>query len=228
METKTEDHHHVLILGATNTCGLILIKAIHNLGHSLTLYVRGQSKLPESIISSECVEVIQGELSDINGLKAAASCGADIFICVAGPTWGRREGKPITKALQNLYPLLLAAGTYKRLFTLSMPFFTAPEDGFSLKWFIIKNGLVRTLGGDIYKETRGMAEETINLGNKIKWTVVRVPYLCRERSSKKFFREKIENVNECFAGDPKFRDKLHLGGVPLAHWIMRELEEEKW
>ncbi|RKF73002.1 hypothetical protein GcM3_095032 [Golovinomyces cichoracearum] len=91
MKTKTEDHHHILVLGATGTFGLILIQFIHNLGHTLTLYMCGQSKLPESIVSSECVEVIQGELSDVDGLEIAASCGADVFICVAVPTWGRRE-----------------------------------------------------------------------------------------------------------------------------------------
>ncbi|RKF76104.1 hypothetical protein GcC1_074026 [Golovinomyces cichoracearum] len=228
MKTKTEDHHHILVLGATGTFGLILIQFIHNLGHTLTLYMCGQSNLPESIVSSECVEVIQGELSDVDGLEIAASCGADVFICVAVPTWGRPEGKPITKDLHKLYPLLLAAGTYKRLFFLTAPFFPAPEDGFCLKWFIIKNGLGRTLGGDTYKETRGMAQETINLGKKIKWTVIRVPNLCRERPSKKFFRDTNEKANVCFAGDFKFRNKLHLGRVSLAMWIMRELEEEQW
>ena len=86
------DKHHILLLGGTGICGLIFTQAALEAGHKLTLYVRTPSKIPTDLSSNADLVVIQGELGDVEGLKKAANCGADIFICLAGPTLGRREG----------------------------------------------------------------------------------------------------------------------------------------
>jgi nucleoside-diphosphate-sugar epimerase len=90
LDTVTK--HHILLLGGTGICGTIFTRAALEAGHRLTLYVRTPSKLPSDLSSNANVSIIEGELQDAEGLKKAAACGADIFISLAGPTLGKREG----------------------------------------------------------------------------------------------------------------------------------------
>ncbi len=69
-------------------CNLAL-SSPHN--HTLTLYVRNPTKVPEAISNNVNVAVIKGTLEDEAMLKIAASCGAKIFVSFAGPT-GRLSG----------------------------------------------------------------------------------------------------------------------------------------
>lgn len=84
--------HHILLLGGTGICGLIFTRAAVEAGHHLTLYIRNPAKLPVDLSSNPNIHIIQGELGDTDGLKKAAACGADVFVSLAGPTLGKREG----------------------------------------------------------------------------------------------------------------------------------------
>jgi nucleoside-diphosphate-sugar epimerase len=84
--------HHILLLGGTGICGLIFTKAALEAGHELTLYVRTPPKIPADLSSHASLRVIQGELGDDEAMKKAAACGADVFVSLAGPTLGKREG----------------------------------------------------------------------------------------------------------------------------------------
>lgn len=87
-----DDKHHILVLGGSGICGLVFTEAALEAGHKLTLYVRTPSKIPAELSSNANLNVIQGELGDVEGLKKAAACGADLFVSLAGPTLGKREG----------------------------------------------------------------------------------------------------------------------------------------
>jgi putative NADH-flavin reductase len=88
--------HHILLLGGTGLCGQIFIQAALEAGHKLTLYCRTPSKLCSEIASHPNVTAIEGKLGDVEGLKKAAGCGADVFVSLAGPTLGKREGTVCT------------------------------------------------------------------------------------------------------------------------------------
>lgn len=90
--TTMTEKFHILLLGGTGICGLIFAQAALDAGHKLTLYVRTPSKIPKELSSNANLAVIQGDLSDADGLKRAAACGADVFVSLAGPTLGRRDG----------------------------------------------------------------------------------------------------------------------------------------
>ncbi|KAH6665097.1 hypothetical protein B0J14DRAFT_492784 [Halenospora varia] len=214
---------HILLLGGTGICGLIFAQAALEAGHKLTLYVRTPSKIPKELSSNANLAVIQGDLSDAEGLKRAAACGADVFVSLAGPTLGRRDGTPITNALKTLYPLLLENGTTKRILILSTASYSAVEDTRSIKWWFAINLYIKVIGGDTYTEIKGMAEETVALGQKIPWTVFRVPLLGGTKLG-----ENDGDVNACFVGDSKGRDGLNLDRGRLARWILNELYEAKW
>jgi NAD dependent epimerase/dehydratase family enzyme len=84
--------HHILLLGGTGICGLIFTEAALRARHTLTLYVRTPFKIPPELSSNSNLNVIQGEFDDEEAMKKASGCGADIFISLAGPTLGKREG----------------------------------------------------------------------------------------------------------------------------------------
>lgn len=84
--------HHILLIGGTGLCGRVFVEAALEGGHTLTLYVRNPAKVPAEVTQNDRVAVLQGELEDEEGLKRAAECGADVFVCLAGPTMGKREG----------------------------------------------------------------------------------------------------------------------------------------
>ena len=89
---QLDTKYHILLLGGTGVCGLVFAHAVLEAGHKLTLYARTPSKIPSGLSSNPRLSIIQGELGDEQGLKKAADCGADVFISLAGPTLGKREG----------------------------------------------------------------------------------------------------------------------------------------
>lgn len=86
------EKHHFLLLGGTGLCGLVFVRTALEAGHTLTLYMRTPSKIPSDLSSNPQLHVIEGALEDESGLRKAAGCGADIFVSLAGPTLGKREG----------------------------------------------------------------------------------------------------------------------------------------
>ncbi|KAL2062066.1 hypothetical protein VTL71DRAFT_6332 [Oculimacula yallundae] len=228
--------HHILLFGGTGICGTIFTRAALEAGHTLTLYVRTPSKIPSDITSNPNIHVIQGEYGDEEGLKKAAACGASVFVSMAGPTLGQKGGMPITKALTTLYPHLLTH-SFSRILILSTASYSAPEDTRSLKWWVSINMYIRILPGDAYDEIRGMAQATVDLGEKIKWTVFRVPLLIGEELGEKkggkggggeAKGEEEREVEACYVGDRKGRDGLILDRGRLARWVLNEIEEGKW
>ena len=68
-----------------------------------------------------------------------------------------------------------------------------------------------------------MAEETVALGDKIDWTVFRVPLLKGTKLD-----ENKGDVYAVFIGDKKGRDGMSLDRGRLASWILTELYGGKW
>jgi len=220
---QLDSKHHILLLGGTGVCGTIFTRAALEAGHTVTLYVRTPSKVPKDLASNPSLSVIKGELGDEEGLKKAAACGADIFVSMAGPVLGKREGTPITNALKVLYPLLLSNKTTQRVFVLSTASYSAPEDTTSLKWWVAINCYIKVIGGDSYVEIKGLTEETVALGEEIAWTAFRVPLM-----NGKELDENPGAVNAAYVGDKKGRDGLFLDRGRLAMWVLNEMDEGKW
>lgn len=97
--------HHILVIGGTGLCGLLFIRAALDAGHEVTVYARTPSKIPDDLSSKTNLHTIQGELGDEEGLKKAAVCGADVFVSLAGPTLGRREGTVSSSLFYSEYKL---------------------------------------------------------------------------------------------------------------------------
>lgn len=129
-----------------------------------------------------------------------------------------KSSQPITNALKILYPLLLSTGNFKRILILSTPSYSAPQDTRSIKWFVSINFYIRPLGGDSYREIRGMALETVDLGDSIEWTVFRVPLL----QGTELIEGSLEpKVYAAYVGDKQGRDGLFLERSRLVRWVLQ-------
>lgn len=102
---------------------------------------------------------------------------------------------------------------------------------------------MRVIGGDSYTEIRGMAEETVKLGDKVDWTVFRVPLLNGKETKEGRVQDgKVEitdiegpsrndmdaGVHSAFVGNKMGWDGLFLDRGRLAIWILGEVEERRW
>lgn len=103
---------------------------------------------------------------------------------------------------------------------LSTPSHSDPKDGRSLKWWLVVT-MVKLLGGDTFKEAFNMAASTVALGDKVEWTVFRVPALKGETLD-----ENPGGVNAGYLGDGK--DGLELDRGRMARWVLNEIDEKKW
>jgi len=215
--------HHVLLLGGTGLCGLMFTRVALGAGHRVTLYVRSPEKIPADLKGDENLSVIEGDLGDVEGLKKAASCGADVFLSFAGPTLGKRDGTPITDCLRTLYPLLLENSTTTRFLVLSTASYKALEDKHSLKWSIAINFYIKLLGGDTYKEINGISNETVALGDKAEWTLFRLPLL---RGTE--LHKDDGKVRTAYIGDEHGDDGLSVDRSRVVWWALKEIDEKKW
>lgn len=77
-----------LLLTAIGAIGSKFVDMALAQGHRLTLLVRTPSKLPETILHNENVNVIKGTLDNEAAIDQASRCGADAFISFAGPSPG--------------------------------------------------------------------------------------------------------------------------------------------
>lgn len=127
----------------------------------------------------------------------------------------------------KLHPMLLTNGTTKRILILSTASYPSPEDTSSFKWWMAINCYIKVIGGDSYVEIKGMGETTAALGERIKWTVFRVPLLSGKALDENP-KNDGEEVNACYVGDKKGRDGLWLDRGRLARWVLNELDEGKW
>ena len=89
-----------------------------------------------------------------------------------------------------------------------------------------------------------MAEETVKLGDRVDWTVFRVPLLNGKEVKKSDIKEVVDEeitdiegpsrndlracVRSAFVGNSMGWDGLFLDRGRLAVWILGELEEKRW
>ncbi|PMD42260.1 hypothetical protein L207DRAFT_307892 [Hyaloscypha variabilis F] len=209
---------HILVLGATGQTGIdfcnLALSSPHN--HTLTLYARNPTKVPEAISSNSNVTIIKGTLEDEVMLKIAASCGAKIFVSFAGPT-GRLSGTPVTDGMKLLFPLLIQ-NKFRRALILGTCSFPAPPDKPSWKWSALVT-FVKVIGGSAYSEFNSLGEFVTSQDvDKIKWTLFRVPFLGNGEE---------KAVTATFAGSGE--DGMFLSRKSIAAWVLSEMgEDSEW
>ncbi|KAJ9625995.1 hypothetical protein H2204_010294 [Knufia peltigerae] len=207
---------HLLVLGATGPSGLDFCDAALESGHSLTVYARNPSKLPGRIAKNPNVAVIQGQFDDVEGLRNAASCGADACVSFLGPmipSWG---GSHLVDGYKILIPLLIEHDVQRALF-LSTPSYVVAKDHWSLAWYLA-TGIVWLLFNSAWHDVVDCSEYVASQPtDKLRWTLFRLPNLKSGPAGP---------AKTAFRGDGN--DGWNLDRKTLAIWVLNEIEQEKW
>jgi len=208
---------HVLILGATGACGILLVKEALGASHTVIIFARSPEKLPEEIRNDTRVTLLKGELDDESTLSAAME-NVDAVLSALGPkvshgTYPR--GEPLTRAYSLIIKAMVAHGV-KRLIALGTPSMTDPHDKQSLKWSLIVGG-IKTLVPTVYSDIVGIGNIIRTEGDTLDWTIVRVPFLTNSSN---------RNVVAGYVGDGKTGTTL--SRVGFATFVLQELAKNEW
>jgi len=210
---------HILVLGGSSPSGLAFCLAALRDSHTLTLYIRpaSLSKFPSEISTSSNVSIVTGELTNVAALEEAISNGAKTCVSFLGPAAPMNRGSmPITDGYKIIVTLLQKY-QYTRTLMLSTASYKAPEDTFSLVyWLMVMMVYLAMRPG--YDEINGFtplitSTSAVELG----WTVFRVPLLKDGDAVP---------VKAGFVGGMGLR--VGLERRALAEWVLGEMEEGKW
>ncbi|KAF8591762.1 NAD(P)-binding protein [Ramaria rubella] len=168
---------HVLVIGATGGVGQLLVELVLRESHTVVIYARTPSKLPEALTSNPSVTVVKGELTDREALKGALS-GVHAVVSALGPSTKKGplhpSGTPLAKAYALLLGVMHEQGV-KRIILLGTASMKDPHDKFNLEFWVLVNG-VALFAHSAYKDVVAIGE-TIRADNEVLWTIGRVPIL---------------------------------------------------
>ncbi|KAF9270552.1 NAD-P-binding protein [Marasmius fiardii PR-910] len=177
----------VLILGATGPVGILLTRElIQKLSsekpekgseHKIILFVRSPQKIPEDVIFSSFITVVNAQLSDIAKLEEVLE-GVDAVLSALGPSVSKGpfhpSGEPLAKAYEGVLGAMRKRGV-KRIFVLGTASNTAEEDKSDIRFAALVAG-VATLARNAYKDVVAIGK-TVSAAQDLDWTIVRVPIL---------------------------------------------------
>lgn len=211
---------HVLVLGATSSTGISLVRETLDSGHTVTIYARSPRKLPEPFSSNPSITIIQGQLTDVDSINKAM-VGVDAVLSVLGPPSASGFSYTLDTPIARAYTLIIDAMKQhhvKRLIALSTASFEDGQDRFSLSYALLV-GIVRLFAKGAYKEVRAIGEIIRSQGKDedLEWTIVRVPFL-----TDSIRKDAIAG----YVGDGRIT--VTLSRIGFAAWVVRELEEGQW
>ncbi|EIM91884.1 uncharacterized protein STEHIDRAFT_88565 [Stereum hirsutum FP-91666 SS1] len=232
---------HLLILGSTGACGQLLVETLLDIPHSkspnfppgswhtpnpalptLTLYLRTPSKLPTTFSTHPNVTLVEGTLTPADEAKlTSAMTGVSAVLSAIGPSVKEGPDTPIAEAYKVVLHAMRASGV-KRLIALGTPSITDEKDGFSLVYKAMVHGIA-LYAPNAYKDIvkvgeviRG-ANEGVESGKEIEWTIVRVPALTSSNN---------KEVVAGYIGDGKTGATLARAG--FAAFVAGELRAGEW
>ncbi|KAH9891094.1 NAD-P-binding protein [Cubamyces lactineus] len=209
---------HLLVLGATGPCGLLIIEQALALNHSVVAYVRSPQKLPSSITLNPAVKVIEGQLTDQKKLLEAMD-GVHAVLSALGPAVKNGPFHPSDTPLARAYALLIdtmRSRDVKRLILLGTASMKDENDKFSIQFSVLVSG-VAIFAHNAYKDVVAIGRTVRAASEDLIWTIARVPLLT-EKPEKEYVAGYI--------GDG--RTGTHLARAAFAAFVLHELEANEW
>ena len=213
----------VLILGATGPTGVQLVQEALAAGHNITIYARSPHKLPEPFRVDPSITIIEGQLTDLDGINKAMA-GAEAVLSVLGPPSDSglsMSSYPFDAPIARAYAVIIEAMKrhhVKRLIALDTASFKDANDKFSFAYALLV-GLVALLAKGAYKDVIAMGE-TIQAQGKnedLEWTIARVPILTNNPK---------KDAVAGYIGDGQIT--ITLSRASYARWVIQELETGQW
>ncbi|KAG7099555.1 hypothetical protein E1B28_001388 [Marasmius oreades] len=212
----------VLVLGATGPVGIQLTRElIRKLSdekpdtgseHKIIIFVRSPQKLPQDVIFSPLITVVNAQLTDIDKLEEALE-GVVAVLSALGPSVSKGpfhpSGQPLAKAYEGVLGAMRKCGV-KRILALGTASIPAEEDKSDIKFAALVTG-VATLARNAYKDMVAIGE-TISAADDMDWTIVRVPILTDKN---------VRDIHTGYIGDGKMGTLL--ARVGFAVFVIGEL-----
>jgi putative NADH-flavin reductase len=210
---------HLAIFGGTGPSGQCVIEEALKRNHTLTIFARTPSKVPESISSSPAITIVKGTLSDKEAVSRALD-GADAVLSTLGPSLSvntalKYHGTPLADGYKLILSEMATKGI-KRLIALGTVSMETAQDGSS----VVRWGLVTAVYIFLHSAWRDVVEigRTIAASEGVEWTIARVAKLTNGNGG--------GEVKAGFVG--KEGTGTCLVRRDLGTWYLDELENGKW
>lgn len=209
---------HLAIFGGTGPSGQCVIEEALKRNHTLTIFARTPSKIPDSISSSPSITIIKGTLSDKEAVSRALD-GADAVLSTLGPSLSvntalKYHGTPLADGYKLILSEMAAKGI-SRLIALGTVSMESEQDGSS----VVRWGLVTAVYIFLHSAWRDVVEigHTI-AASQVEWTIARVAKLTSGKGG--------GEIKAGFVG--KEGTGTYLARRDLGTWYLDELENGKW
>ncbi|KAM0230959.1 hypothetical protein ACHAP5_011214 [Fusarium lateritium] len=180
----------VLVLGGTGPAGICLLRELIHRKYNIVAFARSPSKIPEDIMASPLIEVIQGELNDTQSLDKAVA-KSNIVVSLLGPQISDRSITPNIIPdfyKQSLFPAM-RKHSVKRIFAMGTLSIVRPEDSRSM----LRSSMVlfvRLLAGAAYRTIIGIGEAFENDAKDLDWTIFRIAGIPGESDAKSWAEDR--------------------------------------
>ncbi|KAL4867626.1 hypothetical protein BDV12DRAFT_186556 [Aspergillus spectabilis] len=164
----------ILVLGGTGPTGICLLRELLYRKQDTIVYARNPSKIPEDLASNTLLEVVKGEMDDLDSLSPAIT-KSRVIISLLGPNIIDRTMSPALFAgiyKSSVFPLMREHGV-RRIFAMGTISIFRPEDHWSLARSAMI-ALVRIVANSAYWNIINIADAFDNHADGLDWTVYRI------------------------------------------------------
>ena len=212
---------HIAVFGGTGASGQCIIEEALSRNYTLTILARNPSKLPEHILSSPSITIIQSSLSDHAAISQALD-NADAVLSALGPSLNVRTAvngltqhdTPLANGYKTILQVMKDKGI-KRLIALGTISMEDEDDGHSL----VAWSMVSAVWVFLHSAWKDVVEigKVIQASEGIDWTIARVAKLTNEKRG---------DVRAGYVG--KDKSGIFVARKDLATWFLDELEQSNW
>ncbi|KFY27482.1 hypothetical protein V493_03466 [Pseudogymnoascus sp. VKM F-4281 (FW-2241)] len=217
----------VLVLGGTGPAGICLLRELLYRNHSVVVFARTPSKIPEDLASSPLLEIIQGALTDLDALSTAVSASHTI-LSLLGPAITRKVDPTAYSSFYTSLFALMRQHSVRRIFAMGTISIPQPADKFSLaRLFIVF--IVRLLANTPYRAVLNIGRAFEEAGEEVDWTVFRIAGIPGGSNEEAWMKDREEGeVFEGWVGEKGWSAMQKRGA--LARWLVDAAEDgkERW
>ncbi|KAL4965282.1 RNA polymerase II mediator complex subunit MED27 domain-containing protein [Aspergillus stella-maris] len=163
----------VLVLGGTGPTGICLLRELVYRKHETIVYARNPSKIDENLAANECLEIIKGEMDNLE-LLSDAIARSRIVISLLGPKVFDKIPTTMYADIyrKSVFPLMREHGV-RRILAMGTPSIPRPEDSWTfLSCFGIP--LLRIFASPAYQNVRNIGDAFDHHAEGLDWTVYRI------------------------------------------------------
>ncbi|KAL4942107.1 hypothetical protein BDV06DRAFT_193126 [Aspergillus oleicola] len=163
----------ILVLGGTGPSGICLLRELVYRKHETIVYARNPSKIDEDLVANEYLEIIKGEMDDLE-LLSGAIARSRIIISLLGPSLTHKIPTTMFADIykSSVFPLMREHGV-RRILAMGTPSIPRPEDSWT---FLSCVGipLLRIIASHAYQNVRNIGDAFDQHADGLDWTVYRI------------------------------------------------------